>query len=210
MTVPPYLLSARGGDLIFFGGADTSDVEHLVADVVSNGIAVLTRSNLTHVAMVLEPSLPIGGRPQTSLNLIESTILNGKSGPQINAAGRIQGYEGLVFLARLKDRTRSMLDWDALWTYMLGRVGSDRYSIKTIADYLARLAPIVGKLPLFYRPEKNAEVCSEYVAAGFRAGGFPGLNPHVDCPQTVAEWAIYENLVQLAGRPAAIRNFNTV
>ena len=86
MTVPSYLLSAGGGDLVFFGGADASDAVHLVTGVVSNGIAVLTRSNLTHVAMVLEPSLPIGGRPQTSLNLIESTILAGKSGPQINPA----------------------------------------------------------------------------------------------------------------------------
>ena len=56
MTVPSYLLSARGGDLIFFGGADASDAVHLITDAVSNGIAVLTRSNLTHVAMVLEPS----------------------------------------------------------------------------------------------------------------------------------------------------------
>jgi hypothetical protein len=211
VTVPPHLLSARGGDLIFFGGADASDVVSIVTDVVSNGIAVLTRSNLTHVAMVLEPSLPIGGRPQTSLNLIESTILAGKSGPQINPAeGRIQNYQGLVFLARLRERTRVMLDWNAVWDYLLGRIGPDRYSIKTIFDYLARAVPLLGRLPLFCRPEAKAEVCSEYLAAGFRVGGFPGIHPHVDCPQTLAEWAIYEHLDQLRGRPAAIRNFNTV
>ena len=211
MTVPPYLPSARGGDLIFFGGADASDAVHLITDVVSNGIAVLTRSNLTHVAMVLEPSLSIGGRSQTSLNLIESTILAGKSGPQINPAeGRIQSCEGLVFLARLRERTRVMLDWNAVWDYLLGRIGPDHYSIKTIFDYLARAVPIIGRLPLFCRPEAKAEVCSEYLAAGFRAGGFPGIHPHVDCPQTLAEWAIYEHLDQLRGHPAAIRNFNTV
>src|ERR1035437_1332161 len=77
VTIPAYLPTARGGDLIFFGGADASDAVHLITEVVSNGIAVLTRSNLTHVAMVLEPSLPVNGRPQTSLNLIESTILAG-------------------------------------------------------------------------------------------------------------------------------------
>jgi hypothetical protein len=211
VTVPPYLPSARGGDLIFFDGADARDVVSIVTDVVSNGIAVLTRSNLTHVAMVLEPSLPIDGRPQTSLNLIESTILAGKSGPQINPAeGRIQSYEGRVFLARLRERTRVMLDWNAVWDYLLGRIGTDHYSIKTIFDYLARAAPVLGRLPLFYRPEAKAEVCSEYLAAGFRAGGFPGIHPHVDCPQTLAEWAIYEHLDQLRGRPAAIRNFNSV
>jgi hypothetical protein len=211
VTVPSYLLSARGGDLIFFGGADASDVVSIVTDVVSNGIAVLTRSNLTHVAMVLEPSLPIDGCPQTSLNLIESTILAGKSGPQINPAERrIQGYGGLVFLARLRERTRVVLDWNAVWDYLLGRVGPDHYSIKTIFDYLARAVPVLGRLPQFGRPEAKAEVCSEYLAAGFRAGGFPGIRPHVDCPQTLAEWAIYEHLDQLRGRPAAIRNFNTV
>jgi hypothetical protein len=203
-------LNAHGGDLIFFGGADASDVVHIVTDVVSNGIAVLTRSNLTHVAMVLEPSLLVAGKPQACLNLIESTLLPGKSGPQINPAdGRIQDYHGLVFLGRLSARTRSMLDWKALWAYMLSRVGPDHYSIKTIGDFLGRMLPIVGKLPIFARPEKNAEVCSEYVAGGFRAGGFPGLNPHADCPQTVAEWAIFEGLEQLAGPPATIRNFNT-
>ena len=211
MTVPPYLPSARGGDLIFFGGADASDVVHLVTDVVSNGIAVLTRSNLTHVAMVLEPSLSIGGRSQTSLNLIESTILAGVSGPQINPAeGRIESYNGLVFLARLRERTRFILDWDAVWDYQLGRIGLDHYSLKTILDYLARAVPVVGRLSLFGRPEAKAEVCSEYLAAGFRAGGFPGIHPHVDCPQTLAEWAMYERLDQLGGRPATIRNFNSV
>lgn len=211
MTVPSYLPSARGGDLIFFGGTDTSDAVHLITDVVSNGIAVLTRSNLTHVAMVLEPSLPIGGRSQTSLNLIESTILAGRSGPQINPAeGRIQSYQGLVFLAELRERTRVTLDWNAVWDYLLGRIGLDHYSTKTIFDYLARAVPVVGRLPLFCRPAAKAEVCSEYLAAGFRAGGFPGIHPHVDCPQTLAEWAIYAHLDQLRGRPAAIRNFNTV
>ena len=203
-------LNAHGGDLIFFGGADASDVVHIVTEFVSNGISVLTRSNLTHVAMVLEPCLLINGKPQTCLNLIESTILNGRSGPQINPVdGRIQGYQGLVFLARLSGRTRSMLDWHGLWTFMLSRVGPDHYSIKAIGDFMARLVPIIGKLPIFYQSEKNAEVCSEYVAGGFRAGGFPGLNPHVDCPQTVAEWAIFEGLEQLAGPAATIRNFNS-
>ena len=211
MIVSPYLASARGGDLIFFGGADISDAAHLIADAVSNGIALLTRSNLTHVAMVLEPSLPVGGRPQAALNLIESTILAGKSGPQINPAeGRIQSYQGLVFLARLRERTRAMLDWNAVWDYLLGRVGPDHYAVKTLFDYLARAVPVVGRLPLFCRPAAQAEVCSEYLAAGFRAGGFPGIHPHVDCPQTLAEWAIYEGADQLRGRPAAIRNFNTV
>jgi hypothetical protein len=182
VTVPSYLPSARGGDLIFFGGTDTSDAVHLITDVVSNGIAVLTRSNLTHVAMVLEPSLPIGGRSQTSLNLIESTILAGRSGPQINPAeGRIQSYQGLVFLAELRERTRVTLDWNAVWDYLLGRIGLDHYSTKTIFDYLARAVPVVGRLPLFCRPAAKAEVCSEYLAAGFRGGGLAGIQPHLVC-----------------------------
>ena len=204
------ILAARGGDLVFFGGADASDLVHVISDIVSNAICVLTRSKFTHVAMVLEPTLPVNGKPQTCLNLIESTILAGKSGPQINPAGaRIQGYQGLVFLARLSDRTRYMLDWPALWAYMLGLVGTDHYSIKGVADWLARFVPIVGRLPIFSQPEKDAVVCSEYIAGGFRAGGFPGLNPHVDCPQTIAEWAIFSCLEQLAGTPATIRNFNS-
>jgi hypothetical protein len=205
------ILKPRGGDLIFFGGADASDLVEIVTHVLPNGIAVVSRSNLTHVDMVVDPGLLVNGKPQTCLNLIESTIMNGKSGPQINPAdARVEGYEGLVFLARLKAQTRAMLDWDALWKYLLGRVGPDHYSIKSITDYLVRLVPFIGSIPYFHKPEKNAEVCSEYLAAGFRAGGFPAIDSHETSPQKLAEWGIYSELVQLAGPLATIRNFNTV
>lgn len=204
-------LNPTGGDLIFFGGADASDMVEIVSHVLSNGIAVLTRSNLTHCAMIVPPDLLIAGKPQTCLNLIESTIMNGKSGPQINPVEpRIIGYHGLVFLARLSSRSRAMLDWEAVWKYMLGRVGTDHYSIKSLADWLVRWVPFVGKVPFFSQSEKAAENCSEYLAEGFRAGGFPGIRAHVDCPQTLAEWAIYKDITQLVGLPAVIRDFNTV
>jgi hypothetical protein len=114
VTVPSYLLSARGGDRIFFWGADASDAVHLVTDVVSNG--------------------------NDGSNTSEDRALD-------------QVERGLGASAdRLRERTRVMLDWNAVWEYLLGRIGLDHYSIKTIFDYLARAVPLLGRLPLFCRP----------------------------------------------------------
>ncbi len=162
----------RPGDLIFFDGSDDSNLVEIAEHLVSNAIEVLTRSNWSHVAMVLDPDLLVNGQTQIELNLIESTTLTGKDGPQINAlARRLAEYDGTsIWWFPLDDATRDCLDFERMWDLMLPKVGTDHYSYDAIVDFLLR--PLFGWLvPALHRGPKNAEVCSEYVAEGLKAGG---------------------------------------
>ncbi len=162
----------RPGDLIFFDGSDDSDLVEIAQHLVSNAIEVLTHSNWSHVAMVLDPKIMVNGAVQTELNLIESTTLTGTNGPQINALEkRLAEYDGTsIWWFPLNDATRRCINFNRMWELMLGKVGRDHYSYDTILDFLLR--PLFGWLiPALHRGPKNAEVCSEYVAEGLKAGG---------------------------------------
>ena len=201
----------RAGDILFFGGCDASDVVCIVEHFVPNSIGAVTRSNLTHVTMILDPTLLVSGKPQTELMLLESTIAHGKNGPQINPVEKtIAEYDGLVWWAPLSERDRAMVDWPALWSFALSKVGTDHYAIKTLTDTLVRKFTPIGWLPWFHRPDPKGEVCSEFIAENFRAGGLPGIETHEVSPQSWAQMHIYEGLVQLVGSPAKIRGFNSI
>jgi hypothetical protein len=201
----------QGGDIIAFDGSCVADIAELADHFLSNAIEVITRSALSHVGMVLDYSLPIGGKPQTELNLIESTMMTGKSGPQINPlAQRIAEYDGRVWWLPLSFRAWVMIDWPTAWQFALGRVGKDHYSVKSIGDFIARKLPILQWLPFVHKAEPDAEVCSEYIAEILRAGGLPGIDCHEVSPQKLVEMRIYRDVVQLVGTPREIRNFNTV
>ena len=192
----------RGGDVIAFGGTG----------LVSGAIEWLTGSKLSHVAMVLDPLLNVDGQPQTELQIVECTILNGRNGVQINAlTARLAmcgpGDRGWVL--RISDAIRRYLDWDRLWAFAMARVNRDRYNVLELGAYVARLIPVVQDLPLWYRPNSHEEVCSELVAERLAAGGLAGLSPYETRPQSIAELKIYAGCTQIIGKPAVIKNFNT-
>ncbi|MBZ5726604.1 MAG: hypothetical protein LAP87_16590 [Acidobacteriia bacterium] len=190
----------RGGDILFFDGSDASDLVHIIGDFTSNAIKLLTRGP-THSAMVYSDS---------SL-LIESTILNGKSGPQWNPLEeRIARYQGRVWWCPLSDRVRAMLDFAAMWNMAQAKVGHDHYNVGELLAYVGRRVPVLSYLPQLYKPDSDSEVCSELLAELLAAGGLPGLQPVQTPPQRLAEMRLYAGCTQLAGPPAAIRNFNTV
>ena len=189
------------GDLLVFDGGDHSDVAHLVTDFLSNAIQVVSHSNLTHSAMVY----------QVPTQLIESTILNGKSGPQLHdIAERIQSYPGRVWLLSLNPTFRKCLQFDAMWKLADQKLQGDKYNIGELLKYVGRKIPIVSYIPALYKSDAHAEVCSELVAQLLQAGGMAGLRPATMTPQSLAELRIYDTCTQLCGAPASIRNFNTV
>ncbi len=189
----------RGGDIFFFDGSDASDVVHIIGDFTSNAIRLLTRGP-THSAMVYDAE-----------TLIESTILHGKNGPQLNPVeGRVAEYAGRVWWCPLAERTRGMLDFDAMWTLARKKLDHDHYNVGELLAYVGRKVPVLGWLPQLYRPDSDSEVCSELLAELLAAGGVPGLQPAQTPPQRLAEMRLYAGCTQLAGPPAAIRNFNTV
>ena len=192
----------RGGDIIGFGGSG----------FVSDAIEWLTRSRLSHVATVIDPRLDVDGQPQTELHIVESTILNGRNGVQINPlAARLAmcGPRERVWALRLSDAIRGFLDWDRLWAFAMVRVNRDRYNVLELGAYIARMIPVVQDLPIWYKPNSHEEVCSELVAQLLAAGGLPALRPYETPPQGIAELKIYADCRQLQGKPAAIRKFNS-
>ena len=192
----------KGGDIIAFGGTGS----------VSDAIEWLTRSKLSHVAMVIDQRLAVDGWPQTELQIVESTILNGRNGVQINPLkARLAGCDPgeRVWVLSLSDAIRGFLDWDRLWAFAMVRVNRDRYNVLELGAYIARMIPLVQDLPVWYRPNSHEEVCSELVAELLAAGGLPALRPYETPPQGIAELKIYADCRQLMGKPAAIRKFNS-
>ena len=191
------------GDIIAFGGKG----------FLSDAIERLSGSKLSHVAMVLDERLTVDGKAQTCLNIVESTILNGQNGVQINPlAARLAmcGEGERVWVLRISDAVRGFLDWDRLWAFAMARVNRDRYNVLELGAYVARMIPIVQDLPLWYKPNSHEEVCSELVAELLAAGGLPGLRPYETSPQGIAELKIYAGCTQLIGKPAVIREFNSL
>jgi hypothetical protein len=198
----PDLSGLTGGDIIAFGGTG----------FVSDAIEWLTRSRLSHVAMVVDPRLLVDGRPQTELQIVESTILNGQNGVQINPLrARLATCDAgeRVWVLRLSDAIRGFLNWDRLWAFAMVRVNRDRYNVLELGAYIARMIPVVQDLPVWYKPNSREEVCSELVAELLAAGGLPALRPYETSPQGIAELKIYADCRQLIGKPAAIRKFNS-
>ena len=202
----------RAGDIIGFDGSDTSDCVHLVKNVLSNGIEVVTDSRLSHLAMVWPMDVPVNGKPQVELHIIESTILGGVDGVQLNPLAQRMADEahGRVYAFYLAERWRDFLAWGDMWALAASKLGTDRYNVLEIAEYLARHIPFVQEIPALYAPNPHAEVCSELVALMLRRGGIPGLHPPVMPPQAVIELAIFECYAQLSGPPREILRFNSI
>lgn len=191
-----------GGDLIAFGGTG----------FLSDTIKLVTHSPLSHVAMVLDPSMPVNGKKQTETYIIESTIINGVSGPQVNPlASRMAGYDkgGKIWRLRLSRKIWSFIDWDALWTKAADKLAAgDTYNKLELGDYILRKLPIIQYDPELYEANPKAEVCSEFIAELLKAGGIPGLKPAETSPEVLAAWHLWEDQLQLVGTPETIPNFN--
>ncbi|MBV8730553.1 MAG: hypothetical protein JO336_12175 [Acidobacteriia bacterium] len=199
----------RGGEIFFFDGAP---------GFLDDAIQFVTHSKLTHAAMVLDPKLPIQGKSQARVNLIESTILTDAAGqqvdgPQINdAEWRITTYDkgGRIWVCLLDDRVRALLDFAKMWALAFGKIGKDRYNKIELLEYVVRDIPLVNDLPVLYDADSHREVCSEFCCDVLQAGGLPGLLPFQMPPQKLAELKIYSECVQIVGRELTISGFNTV
>ena len=91
--------SLQDGDLIAFGGRGGA----------SSLIKLFTRSNVSHVALILKSVLETGER----LNMIiESTTLDGYSGVIINRlSNRLKNYDGEVWWLPLRQDVKDKADF---------------------------------------------------------------------------------------------------
>lgn len=207
------MIVLRPGDILLFDGSDKSDVVHIITHVLSNGIQVVSHSRWTHSAMVFDFDIPINGKPQTELNILESTILRGKNGCQLNPLSqRLVDYkDGAAVALHLKDELRDFPGFlGRMWREAANRLDHDRYNVPELLMYLARHIPIVQEIPGLYKSDDDSEVCGELLAILLRAGGLPGLRPAIMPPEAIAELAIYSGYTWLVGTPGVIPHFNSV
>ncbi len=188
----------RPGDVIAFGGET----------LFSRAIKFLTRSSVSHVAVVFEAQDETDGRRR--IQIAESTFVNDRSGVQFNPLSeRLADYHGQAWWLPLSERSRLVLDPAALHKFLLSKDGQP-YDFRGINAFLARPVPGWGQIPALHHGAVNRWFCSEYVVAGFRAGHLlHGLEADEVPPQTLCECAIYAKCVQLIGKPGTIRKFNT-
>jgi hypothetical protein len=199
----PTMPIMQPGDIITFSGTG----------FLSKSIQIVSHSILTHMGMVLPPDVLVDGRPQTETQIIESTIEDGHSGPQINPLRlRLASYakeRGRAYRLSLADNIRAFLDWKILWDLAARKLHGDSYNKLELGQYVLRDLPFISYLPQLREANAHEEVCSEFLAELLRAGGLPGLNPPLLSPGIVASLRIYKSVEQLLGAPAIIRGFNT-
>lgn len=193
----------QGGDLIVFRGSG----------FLSDAIEAFS-GGLSHVAMVLDPRLPVNGAAQKEVHVIESTILNGMSGPQVNPlAARMAGYDagGAIWHLGLSWRVRDLLDFAAMWSYAVDKLAAhDTYNKLELGEYVLRRLPVIQYDPKLYEANPHEEVCSELAAELYKAGGLPGLLPAQTMPITLARMAMWGSCNQLFGAARAIGGFNSI
>lgn len=203
----------KPGDVIAFSGSGFP----------SDQIKKVTKSPISHVAVVLQSKVLVGGRPQLSGHInqiIESTTLNTDGGSGLAAlqryvsialngilsvggvqisrlSDRIENYKGTVIWLPIAYKRRQAADWNVFFEFLTKQVGK-KYDFKLIGKLL--LASIPGIGGLFADKDDLAEagmyICSQLVAAGMIAGGVVS-DDMVDrdnvTPDDIVNMAIYRD-----------------
>lgn len=194
----------KPGDIIAFGGkSEFSDI-----------IKWATRSVVSHVGIIMQSQLVIGGTTQgdTMNQLIESTSLNGFSGVTINRlSDRIAQYEGEIWWLPLAGVVREKLDLKQFcaWCLKQERKPYDMpQAVKSAVD-------ATDKVPILGRATHNIEdfakfFCSELAAGALEVGGaIPRINASEVTPVDLCSFNIYaSNYVQIKGVEKPIRTYN--
>jgi len=159
------------GDVIAFSGkGDISEI-----------IKRTTRSNVSHVGVILKSKLLIKGEPQQGPfnQIIESTLLNGFLGVTISRlSDRIKSYDGKVWWLPLSDSVRGKMDLKKFHDFLLHQ----EHKPYDIPQAIKSAFDALDNNPLLGRVTHNIEdfsklFCSELVAAALEASGaIPHLN----------------------------------
>ncbi len=192
----------RAGDVLAFGGKGG----------LSEGIKLFTRGPVSHVGAVLRRALdrPWSDTPADRyfVEVIESTSLGGRSGVMTSRfSDRLRDYGGEVWWLPLSEEVRSRMRLDDYFDFMFDAEGRE-YDLKQAIG--------AGVDFLDWAGAENEEdftrfFCSELVAAALERGGVvPSINASEVTPIELCRWDIFEGCYQLAGKPMAIRGFNTL
>lgn len=180
----------KNGDVVAFGGTS----------VVSTIIKTITKSNVSHVGIIIKTS-PGFGNP--IIQIIESTSLEDTySGVQISRLShRINTYNGSVWILPLDDYLRTQLDVRAYLKFILSQNGKPYDYFQAFHSHFDKFFP---DTPM----DLSRLFCSELVTAGLQAGGLDHLselNPSEQTPINVVNFPIYDEVYQVAGKLLDLR-----
>ena len=183
----------QDGDIIAFGGGGT----------VSNLIKLFTRSNVSHVALILKSALESGER----LNMIiESTILDGYSGVVVNRlSNRLRNYQGEIWWLPLKQELRDKTNWDGAYEWLKSQKRKAYDSLQAIG----------AGLDLIWNNKEDFDkfFCSELCCVFYeeRLEIIKQINSSEVTPIDLCMFSLYENnYYQICGEEKEIKGYNTL
>jgi hypothetical protein len=194
------------GDVIAFGGKGN----------FSEIIKWATRSEVSHVGVILQSKLYFGGASQKGIfnQVIESTSLKGFSGVTISRlSDRIKRYEGNIWWLPLSRSSRTKLNQKRFFDFCLHQKGKPYdmpQAIKSAVDDLDK-APVIGGLT--YNVEDFSKFfCSELVAAALdTAGVIEKINSAEVTPIDLCMFSLYRaDHFQIKGTKRLIRGHNSL
>lgn len=195
----------KAGDVIAFSGkGDFSEL-----------IKWATRSNISHVGVILQSKLLIDQQAQEGIfnQIIESTSLNGFSGVLISRlTDRLNTYDGEIWWLPIRQEIYEKMDKKKFYDFLLHQERK-KYdmpqAIKSALDALDSV-PVVGRAT-HNREDFSRFFCSELVAAALEAAGaIKTINSSEVTPIDLCSFALYEDdYYQLKGNLKAIHCYNT-
>jgi|SRR3990167_1895525 len=184
--------SLQDGDLIAFGGRGGA----------SSLIKLFTRSNVSHVALILKSVLETGER----LNMIiESTTLDGYSGVIINRlSNRLKNYDGEVWWLPLRQDVRDRADFDGAYEWLKKQKRKADDSLQAIG---AGLDLIINN-----KEDFDCFFCSELVSAYYeKIAIIEEINSSEVTPIDLCMFDLYDtNYYQLVGQQKEIKGYNSL
>lgn len=202
-------LEMKPGDVIAFGGKS-----HF-----SEIIKFATRSDVSHVGVILQTQVVDDSSSRYFNQIIESTSLHGFNGVSISRfSDRLNAYDGDLWWLPLKKEIReSNFDqanfYEFLFNQAKERKGYDMpQAIKSAIDVLDEL-PLGDFRPGYNREDFSKFFCSELVAAGLeKAGAVGSVNASEVTPIDLCRWNIYDDTYYLLkGTPKNnISRYNTL
>lgn len=196
----------KAGDIIAFSGKGN----------FSEIIKWATRSTVSHVGIILQSQLLIGGAAQEGFfnQIIESTSLNGFSGVSISRlSDRLDTYEGAIWWLPLRQETYEAMDKKKFYDFLIHQVRKPYdvpQAVKSALDAFDKV-PLVGGLT-HNTEDFSRFFCSELAAAGLEAAGaISRLNASEVTPIDLCSFKIYaEDYYQLKGCRKQIFGFNQI
>lgn len=190
------------GDIIAFSG------KGFVYDIVKWA----TRSNITHVAIVLQSKLLINDEPQ--VGYFNQIIESRSEGILISRLSeRIKSYDGEIWWLPLKESIRKKMNLKKYFDFLFHQ----RHKPYDLPEALKSGIDLFDNTPLLEKFTYNVEdfskfFCSELAAAALEASeAIPNLNASEVTPSDMCMFNIYsEDYYQLKKENQRIKGYNTI